>query len=63
MDYKRRRVRLRRGGSYIKSSQCVLYKRATINPENDEDDECFQHELTLALNYNEIKKKNIENIF
>ena len=32
-------------------------KRATINPKNKKDDKCFQYALTLALNYNEIKKK------
>ena len=33
MDYKLHRVRLRRGGSYIKSSKWLLHKEATINPK------------------------------
>ena len=33
MDYKPYRVRLRRGGSYIKSPEWLLHKGATINPK------------------------------
>ena len=34
MDYKLYRVRLRTGGSYIKSSEWLANKKTTINPEN-----------------------------
>ena len=34
MDYKLHRVRLRTGGSYIKSSEWLANKKTTINPEN-----------------------------
>ena len=34
MDYKLRRVRLRKGTLYIESLEWLLYKRATINPKN-----------------------------
>ena len=30
-------------------------KKATINPKNN-DDKCFQYALTVALNYEKIKK-------
>ena len=30
-------------------------KMATINPKNN-DDNCFQYALTVALNYEQIKK-------
>ena len=63
MDYKFHKVRLKRGGSYIKSPEWLLYKRATINSKNEKVDKCFQYVLTLALNYSEIKKKQFENIF
>ena len=33
-----------------------MVKRATINPENKKDDNCFQYALTVALNH-----QNIEN--
>ena len=59
MDYKLHKIRLRRGGSYKKSPEWVLYKRAIINPKNKMDDKCFQYSLTLELSYNEIKKKKV----
>ena len=63
MDYKLHRVRLRRGGSYIKSLKWLLYKKTTINPKNKNDDECLRWSTISALNYNEIMKKEFENIF
>ena len=63
MDYKLHRVRLRRGGSYIKSPEWLLHKGATINPKNKNDDECLRWSTISALNYNEIAKKEFENIF
>ena len=42
MDYKLHRVRLRRGGPYIKSSECLFHKGATINSTNKNDDECLR---------------------
>ena len=48
MDYKLHKVSLKRGGSYIKSSQWLINKRSTINPKNENDDKCFQYALTLA---------------
>ena len=35
MDYKLHRVRLRRGGSYIKSPKWLLHKGTTINQKNE----------------------------
>ena len=63
MDYKLHRVRLRRGGSYIKSRKCLENKKAIINPKNKNDDECLRWSTICALNYNEIMKKEFENIF
>ena len=63
MDYILHRVRLRRGGLYIESPEWLLYKRATINPKNEKDNKCLQYSTTSALNYNKIKKKELENIF
>ena len=63
IDYKLHRVRLRRGGLYIKSPEWLLHKGATVNPKNKNDDECLQWSTTSALNYNEITKKELENIF
>ena len=63
MDYKLHRVRFRRDGSYIKSPEWLPNKRATINPKNENDDECLRWSTIFALNYNEIAKKEFENIF
>ena len=63
MDYKLHRVRLKRGGSYIKSLEWLLHKGATINPKNENDNECLRWSIISALNYSEITKKEFENIF
>ena len=42
IDYKLHRVRLKRGRSYIKSSKWLENKKAIINPNNENDDECFR---------------------
>ena len=49
------KVSLSRSGSYIDSPKCLKNKKATINPKN-KDDKCFQYALTVALNYEKIKK-------
>ena len=63
MGYKLHRVRLKRGESYIKSPEWLANKKATINPKNKNDDECLRWSTISALNYNEIMKKEFENIF
>ena len=63
VDYKLHRVRLRRGGSYIKSPEWLANKKATINPKNKNDDECLRRSTISPLNYNEIMKKEFENVF
>ena len=63
MDYKLHRVHLKRDGSYVKSPEWLANKKATINPKNGNDDECLLWSIICALNYNEIMKKEFENIF
>ena len=41
LDCKLHRVRLKRGGSYIKSPKWLENKKAVINPKNENDDECL----------------------
>ena len=53
--YSLHKTRLRRGKSCIESPQWLKNKRATINLKND-DDNCFQYAVTVALNH-----QNIEN--
>ena len=49
------KVSLSRGGSYIDSLKWLKNKKATINPQNKKDDRCFQHAVTVALNYEQIR--------
>ena len=53
--YNLNKVSLSRGGSYIDSPKCLKNKKATINPKN-KNDKCFQYALTVALNYEKLKK-------
>ena len=53
-----------RGGSYIKSLKWLEIKKVTANPKkDDDDDECLQWSIISVLNYNDIMKKEFENIF
>ena len=63
LDYKLHRVRLKRGGSYVKSPKWLENKKAAINPKNENDDECVRWSIISALSYNDIMKKEFENIF
>ena len=40
--YHFQRIDIRRGGSYIASSDWIVNKKATINPKDEKDDECFK---------------------
>ena len=44
----------------MKSTQWLENKGATINLKYKKDNKCFQHSVTFALNYNEIKKKRVK---
>ena len=54
--YEFNKVSLSRGGSYIGSLKWLKNKKASINPQNEKDDRCFQYALTVALNYKQVKK-------
>ena len=51
--YHLHKVGLKRSGSYIDSPEWLKNKKATINPQNN-DDNCFQYALTVALNHQNI---------
>ena len=55
LSYRLQKTSLKRGKSYIESREWLKNKRATINPKNN-DDNCFQYAITVALNH-----QNIEN--
>ena len=54
--YKLHKISLNGSGSYIDSPKWLKYKKATINAKNN-DDKCFQYAVTVALNYEQTKKK------
>ena len=53
LEYKLNKIGLNRGGSYVDSPKWLKNKKATINPKTNADN-CFQHALTIALNYQNI---------
>ena len=55
LNYQLQKTSLKRVRSYIDSPKWLKNKKRTINPNNN-DDNCFQYALTLALNYQNIKK-------
>ena len=57
--YQFRRIDIRRGESYIMSPDWIASKKATINPKNEKDNQCFKWSITSGLNYIKKKKKNI----
>ena len=54
MYYECHKVNFKRCGSYIDSPDWIKDKKATINPQN-EDDKCFHYAATVALNYKETE--------
>ena len=63
LSYHIHKTSLKRENSYIKSSEWLINKRATINPKN-KDDKCFQYSITVALNHQKIEShpERISNI-
>ena len=53
--YHLQKIGLKRGRSYIDSPEWLKKKEETINPKNN-DDNCFQYALTVALNHQNIGK-------
>ena len=52
--YHLQKISLKRGGSYIDSPKQIKNKKATRNPQND-DDNCFQYALMAALHHQNSK--------
>ena len=59
LDYDLNKISLNRGGSQITSPDWIENKKATINPQNNKDDKCFQYALTVALNHEKIKDYSV----
>ena len=56
LDYKLHKIKSKRGGLYIECPERIRNKRAAINPKNEDNNNCFQFSLIVALNH-----QNIEN--
>ena len=54
LEYHLHKISLNRGSSYIESPIWIKNKGVTINPQNTEDNKCFQYAITAALNYQNI---------
>ena len=55
------RIDIRRAKSYM-SPDRIASKKATINPKNKKDNECFKWSIIAGLNYNKIKEKELKKI-
>ena len=58
--YKYHKINPNRGGS-LDSPDQIKKKKAAINPINKKNNKCFQYAVTVALNYEEIKKRAAKN--
>ena len=54
LNYFFHKVDLKRLGSCIETPEWIQNKGATINRQNDDDDNHFQYAITIALNYDEM---------
>ena len=54
--YECHKINTNHGESYVDSPDWIKNKKATINTINNKDSKCFQHAITVTLNYEETKK-------
>ena len=55
--YNFQRIDIRTAESYIMSPDWMASKKATKNPKNEKDNECFKWSIISGLNYNKINEK------
>ena len=55
LQYSLHKIKLKRGESYIKSPIWIRNKGAAINPKDEDDNNCFQYAITIALNHQNIR--------
>ena len=56
--YYSQNIDIRRSESYMLSPDWIVSKKATINPKNEKDNECFKWSIIGRLNYNKTNEKN-----
>ena len=54
LEYHLNKISLNRGSSYIDSPKWLKNKKVAINPQNTEDNKCFQYAITTALIYQNV---------
>ena len=54
LEYHLHKISLNRGRSYNDSPEWIKHKKVTINPQNTNDNNCFQYSIIAALNYQNI---------
>ena len=47
-------IKMKRGSSYIGSPEWIKNKKATSNPKNLKDNNCFQYAIIVALHHHDI---------
>ena len=55
LDIHFHKIDLRRGSSYIPTPYWIEFKKATVNPKNENDNYCFAYAATIALYHKEIE--------
>ena len=58
--YHFQRIDIRRAESCIIPPDWIASKKATINPKNEKDNECFMCSIISGLNYSKTKEKNLK---
>ena len=53
-EYDINKITINRVGSYIESPEWLKSKNCTINPQNKNNNKCFQYPTTFALNHEKI---------
>ena len=54
LEYHLHQISLNRGSSYIDSPEWIKHRKVIINPQNTNDNNCFQYSIAAALNYRDI---------
>ena len=54
------KIDIKRGESYVISPDWIVSKKATINPKNEKDNECFKWSIIGGLNYIKTKEKELK---
>ena len=62
LEYELRKKDIIRAESNIVSPDWIASKKATINPKNEKDNECFKWSIIAGLNYNKIKEKELKKL-